>query len=426
MIMARKKARRDDKRAVLAAFLKGIDRRIALRSGMVLLASLVLALAAARFALSSVVLGRDPALARMAGDPRARLRDALQRASVDPALLARLDLTEAARRSLRYAPLDPVPLRALAMQATARQLPSEASRFAALSEQVTRRDIPTQLMLIEEAVGKNDYVAALHHYDIALSTRAQVRDILFPVLSSALADADIQRALTPYVARRANWMRAFIDFAMRDGLDGPARTARLLLSTGGWRNADLMVATAPVLLGLLADQREFPLMLALYARLPGMEPRLPRMAGFNAYTIDPKSGPLAWYGQSEASMGASFDVGTSGSSKPPRIFAGSGERGVVLRRLLALAPGEYRLDESRQFVTGGGGARAIWTMRCANDANGRILWTGPDSRAAYRVTGIPGPIIPADCPMQRLELEAIGGDDSRGLELVIDRFDLRQ
>lgn len=424
-VMARR-TRTNRTAGAIARQLAGIDRRNAIRFALVLIITSVVALAAARFALASIVLNSNPALAeRITGDPAASLRAMLMRDAADPALLEHHGIVAVAQRSLRNSPLDPAALRALAVHAAAAGRLGDTTRFAALSERVSRRDFQTQLILIEQAVHAEDYVTALRHYDIALRTHEQARDILFPVLSEAIEDPQIRQGIAPYVAHHANWIREFLDFAMRDGPAGPRRTAELVLTTKATRNTDLMVAIAPTLLGMLTDQREFALARALYAQLPYASPQVLRMPGFNVRTTDSKSGPFAWYAVSDVNAGASFDVGGSNNNRPPRIFAESGEHGVVLRRLLTLAPGRYRLDERRQMVSGGKDARAVWTMTCPSNASTPVLWTGPSDRAVYNVKGAPGPVIPSDCPVQRLELQASGGTDPNGLELVIDYFDLR-
>jgi hypothetical protein len=231
--------------------------------------------------------------------------------------------------------------------------------------------------------------------------------------------------MTLYVARRSNWMREFLDFAMRDGPDGPRRTAELVLATKAARNRDLMDAIAPTLLGMLADQREFALARAVYAQLPYASPRILKTPGFDIQTTDGRAGPFAWYAITDVNAGASFDVGGSKNNRPPRIFAVSGEHGVVLRRLLTLPPGRYSVDERRRILNGGSDARAVWTMTCISNPSKPVLWSGPSDRAGYNLKGAPGPVVPANCPVQSLELNARGGTDPHGLELVIDYFDLK-
>src|SRR3546814_1290750 len=65
---------------------------------------------------------------------------------------------------------------------------AKGERLLAYSQKLSRRDLRTQLMAIELAVAQGDISGALRHYDIALRTKKNAPELLFPVLTSALPD----------------------------------------------------------------------------------------------------------------------------------------------------------------------------------------------------------------------------------------------
>ncbi|MFV3464693.1 hypothetical protein ACNJFH_21305, partial [Mycobacterium tuberculosis] len=79
---------------------------------------------------------------------------------------------------------DPMSVRAvstLAFLAAEKGNAVQAARLLAYSERLSRRDLPTQLALIETKVQANDVVGALVHYDRALRTSKTSEAILVPV-----------------------------------------------------------------------------------------------------------------------------------------------------------------------------------------------------------------------------------------------------
>ena len=387
-------------------------------------ATALVAYGAGALALTNITRSHSAPLASRFGDTTAQLFLIQQEAQTNPGRLLAKDVEPLARRALLTSPLDPVPLRVLALRTSSAGNEAEAAKFAALSERITRRDLPTQLLLIEQAVVANDYRLALRHYDIALRARSDSRGVLFPILSSALADDEIRAAVAPYVRGRANWLGEFVEFAVRDGADGPRRIGMLLVESDAGRQADLMRASSGTLIGLLTDQRQFALAERLYMQMPGASSSLLGDTRFNAATTDPKLGTFAWATSTEAATGASFEATGNGKERQLRVFAGSGESGVVVRRVMRLKPGAYRLSEARSLIVGNASAAAHWNVKCVQGTAPTILWTSPTTRIDYNASGAPGPIIPGNCYNQLIELVVTGGTGQQGMELLINHFTL--
>ncbi len=104
-------------------------------------------------------------------------------------------------------------------------------RLVQMSARLSRRDAGTQLWLIEAAAQRNDTGETLEHYDIALRTKADTRDILFPRLLNAIDDAEIRQALKPYVHGKNRWIAEFISYANANSKNRKA-IVDLIVETG--------------------------------------------------------------------------------------------------------------------------------------------------------------------------------------------------
>ncbi|RYE90281.1 MAG: hypothetical protein EOO78_31840 [Oxalobacteraceae bacterium] len=100
--------------------------------------------------------------------------------------------------AIRRDPTSVAALRTLGMIADAEGDSKAALRLINRAEALSRRDVATQLWLIEHYSQADNVAETLRHYDIALATSRQSRDLLIPVLVSASADP----ALAPGLPKR--------------------------------------------------------------------------------------------------------------------------------------------------------------------------------------------------------------------------------
>src|SRR6218665_4028830 len=87
---------------------------------------------------------------------------------------------------------------------------SAAQRLFDYSEKLTRRDVTTQLWMIEERARQNDVPGALRHYDRALRTSPDRWQTLIPVLVKAASDPAIEGELAPLLQKRPPWRDQFL------------------------------------------------------------------------------------------------------------------------------------------------------------------------------------------------------------------------
>lgn len=134
----------------------------------------------------------------------------------DPEQLAKAaaSIRTSALRSLADDPVDAMAIRQLAIVGALKIGESQADLLE-LAERVSRRDLVTQLTLIEVAVDKDDTSEVLHHYDRALTVYPQVSSALYPTLARATDDPDVRTQLGRF--SRSVWFSQFLSLAIDSG-----------------------------------------------------------------------------------------------------------------------------------------------------------------------------------------------------------------
>jgi len=307
-----------------------------------------------------------------------------------------------ARRALERSPVSAEGAR---MLATARDLTGDAAgarRLIAYSESLSRRDLPTQLWLIEDAVRHNDVLRALHHYDIALRSSDLTKALLFPVLIKAIAQPAVADGLVDILAARPLWADAFLETASRqaEDMDGLAR----LLTGLARRGLPIPAPVAAQAGARMVDAGHYAAAWQIYAMAhPGAVPGAVRDPDFQQ--IGDSGGPFLW-----------TSIGASGLLAEPRRYgvhdalaytAATGSGGVVARQLLLLPAGKAKLA-GHSYGQGAGSPPAQLRLTCAGSGRpiGSVAATGDAFAGDFA--------IPADCPAQWLELFIEGGDNPLG------------
>lgn len=338
------------------------------------------------------------------GDPIALVASVDHRiVSGEAASVNAVQLADAGRRTLYRSPLNPGGLRLLALSADLDRDRAAAEALMKMSIRASRRDLFTHTWMIEDRVAAGDIAGALNHYDLALSTSSQAPQLLFPVLASALDDAEIRAAFLPFLRARRPWMPAFLTYAIATSRE-PQYLATLFMAPRALPPTAAYQPLPGQLLRQLVAKRRYDAAYG-YARVlrPGAVVSLNTVA-FNDNGMDPALAPLTWQLSEEVQTRAYRD-GDDGIV----VSAASNSRGSAAIRLLFLRGGHYRFD----FVvapTAAQSAAAIgWELRCLSpDRN--VLWSqevvAPAKPQAYRANLT----VPAGCKVQQFILFGVGGD----------------
>jgi hypothetical protein len=299
-----------------------------------------------------------------------------------------------------------------------------SSRARALiihSEQLSRRDLPTQLWLIEDLVRRNDIRGALLHYDIALRTSKRAPEVLFPVLASAISDKPVRDQLIPLLDRRPPWRRDFILFAV-DKSPVPEALADLLFSAA--RSGRPLDPDAAVLLVTrLVTAGKMDVAWRLYGATIGTGPseRLVRNGGFESRS-DGTS--FDWVLTDEYDVWAKRAGAPSGGLRL-ELGSGGGAGGSVARQLLKLEPGQYELGLKAGRIEDQPPAQVNVVITCAPEGHQlqRIpLRTDTISGGATQVRFT----VPKDkCPAQWLLFDLRGDEEPLERAAWVDSVSVR-
>lgn len=362
---------------------------------------------------------RDPALAHslMHGNGRITARLAEQRFEKNPEGTEQGATARLARLALLQDPTAVSAVSTLGFQAHIRGDTQEARRLFDYAQRLSRRNLQAQLWAIEDAVQREDIPGALHHYDIALRTSRVAPDLLFPVLASAITDPTIRSNLVVTLAEKPRWGPQFIAYALANGAD-PASIASLFVAlrqagVPASPEASSSVVNRLVLGGALEDAWRY------YTSVwPGADRRRSRDPQFTADRTAPS--PFDWTNINDESVTTSIQRGNEGGVFDFSVRPSTG--GPLLRQLLMLPPGSYRIEGHSSGIEQPERSLPYWVLTCRDGRElGRV--TMPSSTRSSGVFS--GRFnIPEGCPAQSLALVARASDEVSGVTGQIDRVQL--
>jgi hypothetical protein len=321
-----------------------------------------------------------------------------------------------ARNALRK---DPTAVNAIAQLGLIAQVNGDlasARRLFGYSERLSRRDLQTQLWAIEDAVGREDIAGALRHYDVALRTKGQSRAILYPVLASAIGDAQVRAEFVRMLSTRPLWADDFLAYASKAGED-PRATAALLVALHRRgipvpEQVNAALINSMVARGQVEEAWDFYGGVREHAdRRRARDPRF--AAVLEAPTV------FDWMPVNDGSVTGSIQP--SGSSGLFDFYVVPGGGGALLKQMQVLPPGTYRLSGHSRGIEQERGALPYWVLTCGSRELGRV--EVPNSVAAGgSFSGLLS--VPAGCGVQTLALIARPSASVSGLVGQIDRVEL--
>lgn len=269
---------------------------------------------------------------------------------------------------------------------------AEARRLFTLSDQLSRRSLPTRLWLIQDSVDRGDVAGALDNFDIALRTTADAQPILFPVLAKASADPTLTLPLARMLDRPSDWRLMFVDWSLNHDshLGGVAsvvahmRDRRFVVGN----SIDQQLAER-----LVGDRHFAPAILLnrTFGRpVPGVAD--PHFADASARY------PFGWGLVSNGSLTA--DRVPGGSSAVLRYGAEPAHSGQVAAQLLTLAPGRYVL--ATRTAAEASGEAPFWSVTCAQEGGAGIAQLDQPLHANAAASA--SFVVPAGCAAQWLTL----------------------
>jgi hypothetical protein len=321
-----------------------------------------------------------------------------------------------AARALRRNPTLPGAARILAMEAAMRGDERQSDRLLEYSARMSRRDIPTQFWLLEKRVQANDVGGALSHFGIALQVAPSTREVLFPVLSSALSQRHLRRPIAELAHRGDSWRSDFLYYTGANADPASAGSLFLTLAALGTPpSADHLSG----LIERLVNAGNFAGAARLYALADrGWRLGDPAAQLDGAFARTGDLPPFGWeLNQNVAWRGPRPDQ--SGNNALLINLPESGEDWAA-RKLLLLSPGDYRLAGGYGVFEGSPGRLRV-DLACSRGGTVVATLGSGTGRGAGALEGTLR--IPAGCTQQWLTIEAAGADGGASGKMWLD--DLR-
>lgn len=309
-------------------------------------------------------------------------------------------------------------LTTLGVNAELRGDKASARRIFAYAQTLSRRDLPTRMWAIEDAVGREDISGALRNYDIALRTSRRAPELLFPILVTSIADPNVRNALARTLAARPAWGEQFVAYVSSNGPDAEA-TAELFMSLER-RGVEQSTGPAAALIKrLLAEGRPEVAWRYYKTITPNADRRKSRDRDFLVNRITPS--PFDWNPISDGGISSTIQRGDHGGifdfAVPPNFG------GPMLQQVQLLPAGTYVLEGRSAGIEQNTDALPYWVLSC-NDTRelGRV--TVPSSSHDNGIFS--GRFdIPSTCPIQQLTLISRPSDNISGVTGQIEFVQLR-
>jgi hypothetical protein len=326
-----------------------------------------------------------------------------------------------ALRSLRAQAVNPSALRLLAFTTLGETRNSARNKFARLAIKSSRREAAAHLLMIEDLAKYDDVGGVLRHYDLAMRTSLASRTQLSPLLTNAIEDEQVREALVPTVKARPNWLYDFFDYAITSS-NNPKNLATLIEESGGWPDDPKYDRLTNKLLSQMITKYQFASFKRHYLTLKNSRPSLLDSPAISINSLSDRFGILAWQKLGSSSAGMDYVEGQL-KKGAMHLYAGSGDRQIVTRKILFLSPGSYDITAAFSSADMSNGASLQWSLACITQA-GNVVWSiekmqlqaNSAFRQAFRV--------PVDCEAQALDIGISGGQSQQGAEIVIESITL--
>lgn len=373
------------------------------------------------FTASIVLSVRDPSRALMAWPTSSARSTAAALITTGPA--AADNLGEAcgyASQALAVSAVDAMAVRVLALCQTVRGDQKQGRALFQYGEALSRRDLPTQLWFIEDRVGQGDINGALLHYDRAMRTSTEVRDLLLPVLVQASNNVDIARQVGKILAGRPDWWSDFLGRFVERATT-PESLAELATQMRLDFSSDLERHRLMTVLDRLIDFQRFGLAKKLYDRtVPGAGAALLDDGGF---ANDRPVPPIGWRLIDHPEHSGVREPRGSGSDGNALSIRGA-DGGEVARKLLVLPPGTYQLSAVVGDAANPRETPASVVIACAGPSTGQLGSADFATSRSPAALDIRFSVPVSGCTGQWLSVKAPYGGDALSDDPWIDSFRL--
>ncbi|WP_241656586.1 hypothetical protein [Sphingomonas oligophenolica] len=375
--------------------------------------ALVLIIVVARISLAMVLVSSDPitALKLNPALPAALASQAYDDISSSPSRAGTERAILATRAALNRDPMSATAAANLGLALDIKGDRTTAIKLIDYSEALSRRNLVTQLWLIEYWVSKGDVPRTLFHYDVAMRTSRAAPGLLFPVLVSATNDAALIAPLAQVLAKQPEWSSQFIQQLVQSGVNLP-NIAQLFvdLKRSGKPAADRALAT---LIDRLIAVESYDAASRLYLTY---RPSVTSLGIRDGEFVLARPEPTAFDWNFPEAEGLSADIRDGAL----HVDAAPATGGVVARQLVRLLPGAHLIRGQSMGFTEVGENAPYLTLKCVGSGleAGRVMLESSDKPQRIDWSFA----VPTGCTAQLLEVVLQPVDAAGGVSGQIDRL----
>lgn len=317
------------------------------------------------------------------------------------------------RTALVSQPLEPKLLGILGLAYEATGDTKQAAEVMRVANRASRHDSVSGLYLIENASTSGDVKATLKHYNTVLSTQPDLNAALLPILSSAIAYAEVRAELRPYLQTGAKWAPLFLTVAAEKSSSTDLQALLLPLPKAllNEKNASIL-ATILHQMAVKGD-RKGALRFAS-AAIPRLSAAALSDLSVYPATLDKRLGLFAW----TFPFNDGIEVEIAGG-RSLEINANPLSRGVAAVRDLLLEGGRYQLVQRLEYSSSAARIDARWSADCINPSGSVRFWDQrlptSDGNGLY----VSDLAVPQNCKVVRMTLFAEGPDGQIPSTMVI-------
>ncbi len=362
----------------------------------------------------------DFALKANSNDPIAAVRMADYQLAVDPSNKAMLAAESQVKNSLKVQPINVRGLRILATIAKKRNDSIGAERFIKLANTTSRRELGTQIWLIDKAALGGDANRTLRQYDILLRSNAKAPKLLFPGLGKALSNGEIRQSFVSVVKNDPPWLFDFLSYAVYNDID-PEAQARLFLAADGYPRAARYRVIEAALVERLVKTMHYAEAALVGQKLFPQSSKAGEQVAVNVFNTAANAAPFQWRTGTGISANSDLIAGASKNEKTIEAWAQPSNRALVASKLLQLPSGRYRFSAVVALTSGKLASGSYWQISCVDQKDPQMIWRASlvdKAGASDRF------VVANNCRFQMLELYLEGGAGSDGARVAVSALRL--
>lgn len=320
-----------------------------------------------------------------------------------------------AREALKTSPASAAALRIIGFQAVAHGNTAAANKLFNVAEDLSRRDLQTQIWQIEQSVQSGDVSSALYHYAAALRVFPQAQTILFPPLANAVSHPELRAPVADLVSSEDSWRNAFLTYLTANAKD--AVTSNFFIAMAD-RHVQLPASLIQILIPRLIQNGDPGGAATLYRYVdPQWSPTsLPAQLDGNFERVG-----LAPFGWSIADQSAFIGSRTNAASDNALHAAlQDGQPVTIARKLLLIGPGRYSITGTYRLTSGGANVMLRLGLACSGAAGATHEVKLDQKRSEFHVE-----LSAPNCPATWLSITAVPIGDN-AVSMWIDRLAMRK